>query len=144
MLHFAEAFGEPVADFLGSIFEGAVAPFVSDAALFVDDVEALGPCGVGVVGGVVHIVDAERNGILEALGEIVGDGDALGKGFRLGVANVVLVLFIGLHLPLVERMGLADVDGQEIGTVFVVVVDLRDVADPATEGRSSKAAEDQD
>jgi hypothetical protein len=41
-------------------------------------------------------------------------------------------------------MGLADVDGQEIGTVFVVVVDLRDVADLATEGRSSKAAEDQD
>jgi hypothetical protein len=39
---------------------------------------------------------------------------------------------------------LADVDGEEIGAVFIVVVDLRDVADLATEGRSSEAAEDED
>jgi hypothetical protein len=41
-------------------------------------------------------------------------------------------------------MGFADVDGEEIGTVFIVVVDLRDVANLATERRSSKAAEDED
>src|SRR6266702_7503564 len=104
MFCIAEAVGEPVPDFLGIVFEGAVAAFVNDTALFVDDVEALGPSGVGVVGGVVHIVDAEGNGIFEALGEVVGDGDALGEGFRLGVADVVFVLFVGLHLPFVERV----------------------------------------
>jgi hypothetical protein len=38
----------------------------------------------------------------------------------------------------------ADVDGEEIGAVFIVIVDLRDVANLATEGRSSEAAEDED
>jgi hypothetical protein len=41
-------------------------------------------------------------------------------------------------------MGFADVDGEEIGAVFIVVEDLRDIANLATEGRSSKAAEDKD
>jgi hypothetical protein len=37
-----------------------------------------------------------------------------------------------------------NVDGEEIGAVFIVVVDLRDIANLATEGRSSEAAEDED
>jgi hypothetical protein len=41
-------------------------------------------------------------------------------------------------------VGFADIDGEEIGAVFIVVVDLRDVANLATERRSSEAAEDED
>jgi hypothetical protein len=41
-------------------------------------------------------------------------------------------------------VGFADVDGEEIGSVFIVVEDLRDVADLATEGRSSEAPEHED
>jgi hypothetical protein len=41
-------------------------------------------------------------------------------------------------------VGFANVDGEEIGAVFIVVVDLRDVADLATERGSSEAAEDED
>jgi hypothetical protein len=41
-------------------------------------------------------------------------------------------------------VGFANVDGEEIGAVFIVVVDLRDVTDLATERRSSEAAEDED
>jgi hypothetical protein len=41
-------------------------------------------------------------------------------------------------------VGFADVDGEEIGAVFIVVEDLRDIANLATEGRSSEAAEDED
>ena len=143
MFCFAEAVGEPVANFPGIVFEGAVAAFVRDTALLVEDIEALGPGGVGVIGGVVHFVDAEGDGIFEALGEIVGDGDALLERFRLGVADVVFVFFIRFHLPLVERMRFADVDGEEIGAVLVVVVDLRDVTNLAAEGRSSETAEDE-
>jgi hypothetical protein len=41
-------------------------------------------------------------------------------------------------------MGFANVNGEEIGAVFIVVENLRDVANLATEGRSSEAAEDED
>jgi hypothetical protein len=40
-------------------------------------------------------------------------------------------------------MRFADVDGQEIGVILVVGVELRDVANLATEWRSSETAEDQ-
>jgi hypothetical protein len=144
MFYFPETIGEPRADLLWIVFEGAVPAFVGDAALLVDDVKALGPRGVGVVGGVAHIVDAEGDGVIEPLCEIVGYGYALLERFRLGVADIVFVLFVGFHLPLIERVGFTDVDGEEIGAVFIVVVDLGDVADLATEWRSSEAAEDED
>jgi hypothetical protein len=41
-------------------------------------------------------------------------------------------------------VGFADVDGEEIGAVLIVVEDLRDIANLATEGRSSEAAKDED
>jgi hypothetical protein len=40
-------------------------------------------------------------------------------------------------------MRFADVDGQKIRVIFVVVVDLNDVANLATKRRSSKTAEDE-
>src|SRR5258708_23190519 len=115
MFYFTEAIREPIADFLGIVFEGAVAAFVGDAALLVDDVEAFRPGGVGVVGGIVHFVDAKGHGVFETLCEVVGDGDALIESFRLGVADVVFVFVVGFHLPLVERVGVPDIGGEEIG-----------------------------
>jgi hypothetical protein len=67
----------------------------------------------------------------------------LRERFWLGVADVVFVFFVGLHLPLVERVGFANVDGEEIGAIFIVVEDLRYIANLATEGRSSETAEDE-
>jgi hypothetical protein len=115
---------------------------VRDAARFVDDVEAFGPGGVGVVGGVVDVVDAEGDGVVEALDEIVGDCYALREGFRLGVADVIL--HVGLHLPLVGRMGFTYIHGQKVGVIFVVVVNLHHVTDVAAEGWSSVTAENDD
>jgi len=40
-------------------------------------------------------------------------------------------------------MGLANIHGQKIGALFIVVVDLDDVANLAAERRSSKASEHQ-
>ena len=142
MFHFAVAGGEPRADFLWIIIERPVAAFVSDVAGLIHNVKAFGPSGVGVVGGVGHFVDAEGNGVFVALGEIVADGDALLDGLGLSVANVFLD--VGLHLPLVGGMRFANVDGQKIGVVFVIVKEQLDVANLATEGRSSKTAEDED
>ena len=41
-------------------------------------------------------------------------------------------------------MRFANVDGEKVRVILVVVEDLDDVADLATEGRSSKAAKDED
>ena len=119
--------------------ERAHAAAVRDAAGFVDDVEAFGPGGVGIVGGVVDVVDAERDGVMESLDEIVRDSYALSESFRLSIANVIL--HVGLHLPLVGRVGFTYIHGQKIGVSFVVVVNLHHVTDVAAEGRSSVAAE---
>ena len=119
--------------------EGAHAATVRDAAGFVDDVEAFRPGGVGVVGGVIDVVDPESDGVVEALDEIVGDRYALRESFRLGVADIIL--HVGLHLPLIGRVGFAYIHGQKVSMILVVVVNLHHVTDVATEGRSSVAAE---
>jgi hypothetical protein len=139
VFYFAVAGGQPGSGFIGMVVEWAHAAGVGDFASLIDDVDAFGPGGVGVVRGVGHVIDAERDGILLALDEIVGDGDALLESFGLRVADVFFD--VGLHLPFVGGMRFAHVDGQKISVIFVVVVDLNDVADLATEWRSSVAAE---
>ena len=142
MFDFAVAGGEPGADFLWIVMEWAHAAAIGDAGGLIDDVETLGPGGVGVVGGVGHVVHTERQREIEAFGEIVGDGEALFQRLGLSVADVFFE--VGFHLPFVGGMGFADVDGQKVGVIFVIVEDLDEVADLATERRSSKAAEDED
>src|SRR5208283_1601373 len=89
-----------------------------------------------------HFIYAKWNGKLEPLCEIVRDSDAVSNVLGLRVADVVLVLFIGLHSPLVGGMRFADINSQKIDVVLVIVVELNDVANLATERRSSEAAED--
>ncbi len=60
MLHFAVALREPRANFLGVVQEGAVAALVGDTAALVQDVEPLGPGGVGVVAYAAFFVQAPR------------------------------------------------------------------------------------
>ena len=90
MFYFAVACGEPGANFGGIVIERTHSAAIRNLAALVDDVEALGPCRVGVVRGVVHVVHAEGHGIFEAFGEIVGDGEPVGKITRLGVADIIL------------------------------------------------------
>ena len=45
-------------------------------------------------------------------------------------------------MPFIGRVRFANVDGQKIGVIFIVVIDLNNVANLATEGRSSEAAKD--
>ena len=113
---------------------------VSDTAVLVDDVNAFGPRGVGVVRGVRHIVDPEGHRIFEPLDEIIRDSDALLQRFGLRIADIFF--HVRFHLPFVSGMGFAHVDRQKVGVILIVVVNLDDVADLATKRRSSVAAED--
>jgi hypothetical protein len=143
MLHFAIALGQPGAHFAGVIFERAVATLVGDAAARVDDVEPLRPSRVSVVGCIVHFIDAEGERKSEAPGEIVSDHDSLGKSLGLDVTHIVLIFFVRFHSPLVDGMRFTNVDCQEIDALLVIVIDLYDIAQPATKGRSSEATEDE-
>ena len=139
MFHFAVTRGEPGACFGGIVIKRSHAATIGDVAAFIDDINALGPSGIGGFSSVAHVVDAERHGIRKAFCEIVGDSHALRQSFWLRVANIFF--YVGLHLPLVGGMRFAHVDSQKIGVIFIVVVDFYDVAQLATKGRSSVAAE---
>jgi len=114
---------------------------VNDFPRLIDDVNTLGPASIGEVGGFVHVVHAEGQWKMEALDEIVGDGDALRQSLRLRIANVFV--HIAFHLPFVLRMRFADVNGQKIRASFVIVVKIYEVAYLAAEGRSGVTAKDQ-
>src|ERR1700728_3657390 len=122
------------------VIEGTHTTGVGDASALVNDVNALRPRGIGVVGGIAHVVDPKGNRVLQALNEIVGNGDALLQSFRLRVAHIFL--HVRFYLPLVGGVRFADVDGQEVGVILIVLVDFDDVADLATKRRSSVTAED--
>lgn len=141
MLDFAESFGQPIAHFLGIIIERPVAAFVGNTPILIDDIKPLGPGCVGVVRSIGHLVDAERHGEFEPPCEIIGDGEALFDCLGLRIADVVLFLRVRLHLPFIGRMSLANIYGQKVDMVLVVTVEFLDVANLATEGWSSKAAE---
>src|SRR5712692_11537945 len=132
--------GEPFAGFFGLVIEWAHSAAVGDVAALINNVNALGPCGVRVVGRIAHIIDAEGQGKLESLDEIISDDYPLLQSFWLRVADVIL--HVGFHLPFVGGMSFANVHGQKIGVVLIVVVNLNDVANLAAKRRSSKTAED--
>lgn len=79
---------------------------------------------------------------MEARDEIVGDGDALRKRSRLHVANILVD--VRLHLPFILRMRFANVHSQEIGAIFILVINLDEISNLAAERRSSVAAENHD
>lgn len=141
MSHCAIAGREPGTDFGGIVVERTHAAAIGDAAGFVDDVEALGPRGIGIVGGIAHVIDSEIHRVVEPVNEIVGDGHALGQRFRLRITNVILD--VRAHFPFIRWMSFAHINSEEVGVILVVVIELNHVADVAPKGRSSVAAEDE-
>ncbi len=143
MSYGAVAGGEPFAGFFRCVIERTDPAAIGDAAALIDDVNAFRPRGVGIIGGVGHVVDTEGQTEFESLHEIIRDRHTLFECFRLCVADVIFILQIRFHLPLVGGMRFANVNGQKIGAILVVFVDLNDVANLAAKWRSGKTAEDQ-
>jgi hypothetical protein len=124
------------------VIKGSQPAAVDDFPRLINDVDTLGPASVGEIGGFVHVVHAQGQGEMEALDEIVGNGDALRQSLRLRIANVFV--HIAFHLPFVLRMRFADVNGQKIHASLVIVVKIYEVAYLAAKGRSGIAAKNQD
>lgn len=121
---------------------GAWSAFEGDAALFVDEVEAIGPGGIGFLGGVVDGVDEGGDLDVQAADAGTGDGFAFGGGFGIGVDD--LLAFVDGELPSVAGVGLLDVDDVEGGAILVSVEEGIEGGNLPPEGRSSVAAEDED
>lgn len=143
MLHFAIALRQPIPNLFRIVFERAVPALIGNVPVLINHVKPFRPRGISIVRRIVHLIDAKRNGELVALRKVVRDRHALCNGLRLRIAHIVFFFRIGLHHPLVRRMSLAHVNRQKIGVFLIVFVKLRDVANLATERRSSKAAENQ-
>ncbi len=124
------------------VIERAQSSAIHNFPRLIDDVDPFRPTAIRVIGGIVHRVDRDGNRIMEARHEIVGDGDALRKRSRLHVANILID--VRLHLPFILRMRFANVHSQEIGAIFILVVNLDEISNLAAEGRSSVAAENHD
>lgn len=75
---------------------------VGDAAIAIDEVQAIGPACIGLLGSVVDVID--HGGELDAEFTDTASGDvfALLHGFRRGEQNVVAD--VALHLPDIGRV----------------------------------------
>jgi len=133
---------EPRARFLRMIVKGSKSATVHNRARFIDDVNPLRPSAIGQVRCLLHVVYADRQRKVEALDEIVGDGDALDQRLRLRVTNAFF--HVAFHLPFILRMGFAYIDGQKVCLRFVIVVKIYEVAYLAPEWRSGVASENED
>ena len=121
--------------------EGAGAALVGDAAVEADDIQPVGPGGVGELGRVIHAVDQSWDVDLHFADAGVSGGAAFGE------ILVMRQLDLGLHVilgdPAVQRVRLADIDEEEFRLLFVFLVEFVERGNLPAEGSSGVAAEDQ-
>ena len=133
---------EPSASLFRVVVKGAQSATVGDFPGLIDDVNTLRPPAVSQIGGFVHVIYGNRQREVEALDEVVSNGDALRKRLRLRIANALV--HVTLHLPFVLGMRFANINGQEVRLGFVIVVKVYEVAYLAAERRSGVTSENQD
>jgi len=127
--------------FVGLEAEGAGFGFEDDLAVLVDEVDAVGPSGVGLFGGVAKFVE-HRGKLYPQLAHAgTGDEGALIFIFRAGKDD--FVADVAFHLPNVAGMGFENVDHQKRNLAVVLIVEFVEGRNLPPERRSSVASEDQ-
>src|ERR1035437_2862080 len=122
--------------------EGARRAFEFHYAVTADEIEAIGPTGVGFFDSIAELID--ECGDLDAEFADAAFGDS-GPFFKsLGVDKNHVVADVAGHLPDVAGMGFADIDDVELYPVLVLFVEFVERGNLPAKGRSSIAAEDQD
>ena len=132
---------ERCGEFVRMEAEGAGLALVDDAALGVDEVNAVGPAGVGLLGGVGEIV--EQRGELDAELADAGGSEFSTFVLRFWAREDDVVLDVALHLPDVAGMRFEDVNRVERDAVVIPIVELVEGRNLPPEGRSSVAAKDE-
>lgn len=122
--------------------EGAGLAFMADEALAIDEVEAIGPAGVGALDGVMAVIEEGRQFDLEVAH--TGGGDVRALLFVLRVGEEDFLADVDGELPAVGGVGFLDVDDVEVDAIAVLAIELVEGGNLPPEGRSSIAAEDED
>jgi hypothetical protein len=112
---------------------------VSNAALRVDQVDAIRPPRIGLFGRIAKFVEHGRKLDTEFPHASPSDEGAIFFGFRAGKNH--LVFDIALHLPNVAGMRFGNVDDQESNPPAILFVEFIEGRNLPPEGRSSIAAE---
>lgn len=139
---FALRHSQLVSDFLGLETEWARGSFVDNLPPARDDVDAVGPRGIIVFDFAIEVIDNQGEPPLVALQEDLRQPCPLLPS--LGLIKDEAVLDVDFKLPLVVGVGLTDVDGQEIGSIPVVIVEFVEIADLPAEDISRAAGKYQD
>ena len=121
--------------------EGAGLGFEDDAAVLVDQINAIGPPGVGLLGGVAEFV--EHRGKLDPQLAHASTGDQGAFIFILRAGKDDFVADVAFHLPNVAGMRLQNVDHEKRNLAVVLIVEFVEGRNLPPEGWSSVASEDQ-
>jgi hypothetical protein len=106
--------------------------------ILIDEVNAVGPAGVSLLGGVTEFV--EHGGKLDPQLANARAGHQRALFFTLGAGKDDLVFYIALHLPDVAGMCFRDVHDQEADFALVLIVELVEGGNLPPEGWSSVTA----
>ena len=134
-------FGDGGSEFVGFEAEGAGLAFVGDAPAGVNEVKAIGPAGVCLLGRVAKFIEHRRE--FDAQLAYARSCHKPAFFFTPGAGKDDLILDVALHLPDVAGMGFEDVDHEEGDFAVVVVVELVQGRNLPPEGRSRVAAKHQ-
>ena len=127
--------------FTGLEAKGTGLAFVSHAAGGIDQVKAIGPCGISLFGGVAELI--EHGGHLNAQLAHAGAGYGGAFFFAPGTGKDHLIFDVALHLPNVAGMRFGDVDNQKRNLAAVLAVELVEGGNLPPERRSSIAPENE-
>jgi hypothetical protein len=127
--------------FFGFEAEGAGFAFVGNVAGGVDQVHAVGPAGVGRLGGVAEFVEQGRN--LDSQLAYAGPSHRGAFVFVFRSREDDLIFDVALHLPDIAGVCLCDVDHQKLDLIFVLIIELVEGGNLPPERRSGVAAEDE-
>src|SRR5580692_6667587 len=117
--------------------EGAGAALEDHTSAGVDQINAVGPAGVGAFGGVAEFI--KYSGKLDAQFAHAGFCHRGALGFILRAGQHDLIADVGFHLPDVAGMRLKDVDHEKCDAALVLVVETIKGGNLPPEGRSSIA-----
>src|SRR5579884_1604740 len=113
---------------------------VGHSSIFVDQINSIGPTGIGLLRAIVEIVNQRRKFNSQLPHAHPCHVLALGNVFRTGEDD--FIPNVALHLPHVTRMRFEDVHGVELHTRSVFVVKLVESGNLPPKWRSSIAAKD--
>ena len=123
-------------EFFGAESRRTVFACVGDAVVRADEVEAFGPCDIGVHDGVVYVVNVGAYAVLHGVFARFCNFSAFRKGFWVVDARV-------FEFPAVFWMGFADIDYEKVYPFVICCIEIAEANCLTDKGRSREAAEDE-